>query len=417
MAQSRHHQIAIVGGGPAGLMAAEILAGSGAIVTVYERMPTVGRKFLLAGRGGLNLTHSEPMAALLSRYGAAEPYLRRAIEAFPPDELRAWCEGLGEPTFIGSSGRVFPSSMKASPLLRAWLHRLAGLGVAFRLRNRWDGWDADGRLLFNTAIGRDAVPADATVLALGGASWPHLGSDGGWASALEIAGIAVVPLRPANCGFVANWSEIFTRRFEGEPLKNVRLSTADISLRGEALITRSGLQGTGIYALSASLREAIGASGEAVLRIDLRPGVPHEVLERQLGTPRGRQTLSNVLRKATKLLPPAVGLLHEAALSKGASLASMGPAQLAALIKSVPVRLTAPAPIERAISTAGGIAFDELDQNFMLKQRPGVFAAGEMLDWEAPTGGYLLQACFSTGVAAARGALEWLKQRELEADA
>lgn len=409
MAHITHHQIAVVGGGPTGLIAAEYLAAGGAAVTVYERMPTVGRKFLLAGRGGLNLTHSEPMPALLSRYAAAELRLRAAIEAFPPDAVRSWCEGLGQSTFIGSSGRVFPASMKASPVLRAWLRRLADLGVSFRMGHHWDGWDADGRLLFSAPEGRQSVSAAATILALGGASWPHLGSDGGWTAVLEDAGIAVTPLRPANCGFVANWSEIFTRRFEGEPLKNVRLSTADISLRGEALITRSGLQGTGIYALSASLREAIAVSGEAILRIDLRPGVPHEVLERQLGTPRGRQTLSNVLRKATKLPPPAIALLHEAALSRGASLSSMGPAQLAALIKSVPVRLTATAPMARAISTAGGIAFDELDEALMLTHRPGVFAAGEMLDWEAPTGGYLLQACFATGVAAARGAMLWLK--------
>jgi uncharacterized flavoprotein (TIGR03862 family) len=411
VAPTANPQIAVIGGGPAGLMAAETLAGSGASVTVYERMPSVGRKFLLAGRGGLNLTHSEPWNALMSRYAAAEPRLRPIIDAFPPDALRTWCEELGQPTFIGSSGRVFPEAMKASPLLRAWLRRLAGMGVAFRLRHRWDGWDEAGRLLFTTPDGREAVQADVTILALGGASWPHLGSDGSWTAVLEDAGVAMAPLRPANCGFVTSWSEIFTRRFEGEPLKNIRLSTADISLRGEALITRTGLQGTGIYALSAHLREAIAAEGEAVLRIDLRPGVPHEVLEHQLAAPRGRQSLSNVLRKATRLSPPAVGLLHEATLSKGTSLSAMGPARLAALIKSVPVRLTAAAPIARAISTAGGIRFAELDERLMLIRRPGVFAAGEMLDWEAPTGGYLLQACFSTGVTAARGAMAWLSDR------
>jgi uncharacterized flavoprotein (TIGR03862 family) len=409
-------QIAVIGGGPAGLMAAEILSQSGAAVTVYERMPSVGRKFLLAGRGGLNLTHSEPRSALLSRYGPAEPRLRAAIEAFSPDALRDWCEGLGQPTFIGTSGRVFPVAMKASPLLRAWLRRLAEAGVTFKTRHRWEGWDEGGGLIFSTPGGREVCPADAAVLALGGASWPHLGSDGGWTIVLADAGVEITPLRPANCGFVANWSEIFTRRFEGEPLKNVRLSTADISLRGEALITRTGLQGAGIYALSASLREAIAASGEAILRIDLRPGVPHEALEKQLAAPRGRQTLSNVLRKATKLPSAAIGLLHEATLARGASLAAMGPAKLAALIKSVPVRLTATAPIARAISTAGGISFDELDETFMLKHRPGVFAAGEMLDWEAPTGGYLLQACFATGVAAAQGAMQWLQQQRLMED-
>jgi hypothetical protein len=393
-------------------MAAEVLATGGVRVTVYDRMPSVGRKFLLAGRGGLNLTHSEPRDALLSRYEAAEPFLRDAIEAFPPEALRAWSEGLGQPTFIGSSGRVFPEAMKASPLLRAWLGRLARLGVAFRLRHRWDGWDGEGRLVFSTPDGTVPITASAVILALGGASWPQLGSDGSWTTPIAEAGVDVAPLQPANCGFIANWSEIFARRFEGEPLKNIRLSTDDISIRGEALITRLGIQGTGIYALSAPLREAINATGEAILRIDLRPGVPEETLRRQLAAPRGRQSLSNVLRKATKLPALAVGLLHESALSNGTSLSAMGPAQLAGLIKCVPVRLVRPAPIARAISTAGGIRFEGLDAAFMLKQRPGVFAAGEMLDWEAPTGGYLLQACFSTGAAAARGALAWLERRD-----
>jgi uncharacterized flavoprotein (TIGR03862 family) len=386
-------------------MAAEILGASGVAVTVYERMPSVGRKFLLAGRGGLNLTHSEPLETLISRYREAAPFLRAAIDAFPPEAVRAWCEGLGQPTFIGSSGRIFPEAMKASPLLRAWLRRLTGFGVTFKLRHRWDGWDEDGRLLFTAPAGPVAARADATVLALGGASWPHLGSDGSWTAPLSETGIMVTPLQPANCGFLANWSEIFARRFEGEPLKNVRLSIGDISVRGEALITRTGLQGTGIYALGAPLREAIALRGEAILSVDLRPDVRGESMEKQLAAPRGRQSLANMLRKATRLSAPAVGLLHESALSDGRPLASMNPAELASLIKSVPVRLTGTAPIARAISTAGGIAFSELDENFMLKRRPGVFAAGEMLDWEAPTGGYLLQACFSTGVAAARGVL------------
>jgi uncharacterized flavoprotein (TIGR03862 family) len=402
-------QIAVIGGGPAGLMAAEVLANAGAGVTVYDRMPTLGRKFLLAGRGGLNLTHSEPLDTLLGRYGpAAEPYLRPAIEAFPQEALRAWCEALGQPTFIGSSGRVFPVAMKASPLLRAWLQRLAASGVAFMPRHRWDGWNPDGSLLFAAPEGRVAVRPDATVLALGGASWPHLGSDGGWTAPLVEAGVDVAPLRPANCGFIAPWSDVFASRFEGQPLKNVGLSGAGVSGRGEALITRNGLQGTGIYALSAALRDAIAAEGETILRIDLRPDMPAEALAKRIAEGRGKQSQSNLLRKAAKLPPQAIGLLHEAALGAGQRLAAMHPGEVAALIKAVPVRLTGPAPIARAISTAGGITFDALTEDFMLRNRPGVFAAGEMLDWEAPTGGYLLQACFATGAAAARGALRWL---------
>jgi uncharacterized flavoprotein (TIGR03862 family) len=402
-------QAAVIGGGPAGLMAAEILAASGAAVTVYDRMPALGRKFLLAGRGGLNLTHSEGLEPLLGRYGDAAPRLRAAIEAFSPEALRAWCEGLGQATFVGSSGRVFPVAMKASPLLRAWMRRLDGLGVAFRPRHHWQGWDAEGALIFATPEGQRVASPDATVLALGGASWPHLGSDGSWVDALAGSGVTIAPLRPANCGFIANWSEHFASRFEGRPLKNVGLSVGKVSIRGEALITRAGLQGAGIYALSTRLRETIAESGEAFLRIDLRPDVPAEALAKRLSEPAGRQSLPNLLRKAAKLPPPAIGLLHEAALVQSAPLASLPPPALARLIKALPVRLTATAPIERAISTAGGIAFDALDENFMLRARPGAFAAGEMLDWEAPTGGYLLQACFASGAAAARGALAWAK--------
>jgi uncharacterized flavoprotein (TIGR03862 family) len=404
-------EVAVIGGGPAGLMAAEVLAG-GASVTVYDRMASVGRKLLLAGRGGLNLTHSEEFDRFIARYGDAASRLRPAIEAFSPARLRAWCEGLGQETFIGSSGRVFPKAMKASPLLRAWLRRLDAAGVAFKLRHRWQGWDDGGRLLFSSAQGEVAFNADATVLALGGASWPRLGSDGGWVEALASGGIAVAPLRPANCGFMVRWSDHFASRFEGQPLKSIALSFGDRSVRGEALITKTGLEGQGIYTLSAGLRDAIAAHGEAVLQIDLRPDRTGAELERRLSAPRGKQSLSTFLRKGLSLSPAAAGLLQESAIASGGRLSDFGPSALAALIKAVPVRLTAAAPIGRAISTAGGIAFDEVDERFMLRRYPGIFVAGEMLDWEAPTGGYLLQACCATGAAAGRGALQWLAGRD-----
>jgi uncharacterized flavoprotein (TIGR03862 family) len=405
---SEQAQVAVIGGGPAGLMAAEVLAGGGARVTLYDRMPSAGRKFLLAGRGGLNLTHSEELERLLERYGAAEPRLRAAIAAFSPASVRAWCEGLGQATFVGSSGRVFPRSLKASPLLRAWLRRLDASGVEFKPRHLWTGWDDDGSLIFVGPQGRVAVRADATVLALGGASWPRLGSDGGWVDAMTKAGIEVTPLMPANCGFMAGWSDVFSTRFEGQPLKRVELSFDGRTVRGEAIITRSGIEGGGIYALSAPLRAAIAAHGEAVVCIDLRPDIVAAALERRLGAPRGKQSLANFLRKTLALAPVAVGLLHEATIASPARLAAMAPAALAALIKAVPVRLCGVAPLASAISTAGGIAFAEFDERFMLRRRPGVFVAGEMLDWEAPTGGYLLQASFSTGAAAGHGVLEWL---------
>jgi uncharacterized flavoprotein (TIGR03862 family) len=404
-------QIAVIGGGPAGLMAAEVLADGGARVTLYERMPSAGRKFLLAGRGGLNLTHSEELERLLERYGAAMPRLRAAIAAFSPAAVRAWCEGLGQATFVGSSGRVFPHAFKASPLLRAWLRRLDAAGVAFKPRHLWVGWEDDGSLLFVGPRGRVSVHADATVLALGGASWPRLGSDGGWVDVVRKAGIEVTPLLPANCGFTAGWSEVFSSRFEGQPLKRVELSFAGRSVRGEAIITRSGLEGGAVYALSAPLREAIAAAGEAVVRIDLRPDIAAAALEKRLSAPRGKQSFSTFLRKTLALAPAAVGLLHEATIASPERPSAMAPAALAALINSVPVRLCGVAPLTSAISTAGGITFEEIDERFMLRRRPGVFVAGEMLDWEAPTGGYLLQASFSTGAAAAHGALAWLGVR------
>ena len=401
---------AVIGAGPAGLMAAEALAQGGAKVTVFDAMPSVGRKFLMAGRGGLNLTHSEPLNTFLTRYRKAAPKLATVIEAFPPDRLRAWCEALGQPTFVGSSGRVFPKTMKASPLLRAWLRRLDAMGVTFSLSHRWVGWDDHGRLLFQTPDGSRAVDARATVLALGGASWPRLGADGGWVKSLRDKGISVSPLKPANCGFAVHWSDVFRDRFEGAPLKGIALSFGERSVRGEAVITRDGIEGGAVYALSAELRDAILASGSATLHVALRPDVAPGDLIRRLSAPRGKQTFSNWLRKAAQLSPVAIGLLQEAAITSSGSLATLSTEQLAELINALPTKLVGIAPIARAISSAGGVAFDELDADFMLRRLPGMFAAGEMLDWEAPTGGYLLQACFATGAAAGEGAAKWLGQ-------
>ncbi len=404
----RDKRAAVIGGGPAGLMAAEVLARAGVRVTVYDQMPSLARKFLLAGRGGLNLTHSEALDGFLGRYGDAPPQLRQAIEAFPPSALRAWSEELGQPTFVGSSGRVFPKSFKTSPLLRAWLRRLGEMGVEVRLRHRWQGWHAEGRLRF-VSDGKEIVAeADVTVLALGGASWPRLGSDAAWVDILREQGIAIAPLRPANCGFHASWSEPF-RRFEGQPLKRIAITHRDHTVRGEAMITRDGLEGGAIYALSARLREAIDDAGEATIAIDLMPDTTHEALARRLAAPRGKQSFSNFMRRATRLAPAALGLLREAS---GPTLNTMNAEQLAALIKAAPVRLTGCKPVATAISTAGGIAFGELDENFMLKNKASVFAAGEMLDWEAPTGGYLLQASFATAVAAGEGAVTFLARKK-----
>lgn len=390
-------------------MAAEVIAQGGARVTVYDAMPSAGRKFLMAGRGGLNLTHSEPLPQFMARYREAAPKLQAAIEAFPPDALRAWSEALGEPTFVGSSGRVFPKAFKASPLLRAWLRRLDAVGVRFAFRHRWNGWDEEGRLAFRTPDRPLAIAANATVLALGGASWPRLGSDGAWVDCLAAKGVAVAKLRPANSGFTVAWSELFRVRFEGQPLKGVALTVGAHTVRGEAMITRSGIEGGAIYALSAELREAVLSIGQAALTIALRPDLDLAALTTRLSGTRGKQSLANFLRKAAQLSPVGIGLMQEAAIASGRPLASLSPAELAHLVNGIPVQLTGVAPIERAISTAGGIAFDELDANFMIRKLPGVFAAGEMLDWEAPTGGYLLQASFATGAAAGRGALAWLR--------
>jgi uncharacterized flavoprotein (TIGR03862 family) len=402
-------EVAVIGAGPAGLMAAEVIAQGGGRVTVYDAMPSAGRKLLMAGRGGLNLTHSEALPQFLASYREATPHLKGAIEAFPPDRLRDWSAALGQPTFVGSSGRVFPKAMKASPLLRAWLRRLDSQGVKFVMRHRWTGWDDDGRLLFQTPDGPRVVEAQATILALGGASWPRLGSDGAWVETLGAKDVAVSPLRPANSGFTVAWSDIFRDRFEGQPLKGVVLTFASQTVRGEATVTRTGLEGGAIYALSADLREAIATTGDATMRIDLRPDVEAASLVARLSVPRGKQSFSNVLRKAAQLAPIASGLLQEAAIASAVKLTSLPPSALADLIKAVPVTLNGVAPIARAISTAGGISFGELDADFMIRRMPGVFAAGEMLDWEAPTGGYLLQASLATGAAAGRGVLRWFE--------
>lgn len=398
-------QIAVVGGGPAGLAAAEVVAQAGHAVTVYDRMPSLGRKFLMAGRGGLNLTHSEPLPDFLARYYPDQPALRTVIEEFPPSALRAWCGELGEPTFVGSSGRVFPNSFKASPLLRAWLARLANLGVELRPRHCFTGID---RLScrFSTPDGQLTVSPSAVILALGGASWPRLGSDGGWIPALSGAGVAISPFRPANMGFSIRWSEHFRLRFTGVPVKRVGFRIADRGLLGEAVITEDGIEGGAIYALSRWIRETIEECGEATLFLDLRPDLDVDALASRFARARSGESLATRLRKGAGLAPVAAGLLREA---HGLEL-SDDPKQLASLIKSAPLRLLAPRPIERAISSAGGVRFDALDRRFMLRALLGVFVAGEMLDWEAPTGGYLLQGAIATGRAAAEGALGWLSE-------
>jgi uncharacterized flavoprotein (TIGR03862 family) len=406
MDADRENEIAVVGGGPAGLAAAERLAEAGRSVTVYERMPSVGRKLLIAGRGGLNLTHSEPLADFLARYAPVDPRLPAAVADYPPDALRAWCEGLGETTFVGSSGRVFPQSFKASPLLRAWLARLDALGVAIRTRHRLVGLE-DGTLSFETPDGPQVVRPRSTLLALGGASWPRLGSDGAWVPLLERNGVTVAPLKPANVGFRVAWSAHFAQRFAGEPLKRLAAHIGGASARGEAVATADGIEGGVIYALSRPIREAVERDGTAELSLDLRPDLGAGALAARLARSRPGESLSTRLRKAASLSPAAIGLLREAHAN---ALPPQADA-LAAAIKAAPLRLVAPAPIARAISTAGGVTFAELDARFMLRARPGLFLAGEMLDWEAPTGGYLLQAAFASGRAAAKGMLSWLDGR------
>jgi hypothetical protein len=392
---TRKPTVAVIGAGPAGLMAAEVLSAAGATVTVYDSMPSVGRKFLMAGRGGLNLTHSEPFESFATRYGDAMTRLRPMLEAFPPSALIAWANGLGQETFVGSSGRVFPKAMKASPLLRAWLARLDREGVQFRLRHTWRGWSGDGAALFDTSAGPHAVTADTTLLALGGASWPKLGSTGSWVPILADRGVQIALLRPANCGFAVAWSESFRNRFAGQPLKNVALRFGGHAARGDALATTYGLEGGAVYALSSQLRDAIAESGAAVLEIDLRPDMTELQLSERLGRSRSKDSMSNILRKAG-FSPLEINLARECGQLPS------DPAGLAAHFKALSLTLTASQPIARAISTAGGVSFEAVGDDLMLKAVPGTFVAGEMLDWEAPTGGYLLQACFATGAFAAR---------------
>jgi len=389
----------IVGAGPAGLAAAELLASEGWAVAIHERMPNPARKFLLAGRGGLNLTHSEPLDAFLARYGAARERLEPAIRAFTPTDLRAWVAGLGIETFVGSSGRVFPKKMKASPLLRTWLGRLGALGVTLVPRSRWIGWQ-DEALVFDTPDGQRVETPDATLFALGGASWPRLGSDGAWQGAFAERGARITPLRPANSGFLVGWSSVFRDRFAGEPIKRASFSFAGRHVRGEAIIARYGIEGGAIYALGSPVRAALEAKGEAIIAIDLMPDIPLDVVAGRLTTAR-RDSNANRLRKAG-LSPAASGLLREDI--RGASLPA-APRELAERIKDLRIRLGGVAAIDRAISTAGGISWDSLNVDYSLKCHPRTFIAGEMLDWEAPTGGYLLQACFATGRAAANGIL------------
>lgn len=396
---SKGHHIAIVGAGPAALIAAEVLASAGQHVSVYDRMPSPGRKLLIAGRGGLNLTHSEPLAQFMPRYGAAAGWLEPCIRAYPPEALRQWCEGLGEETFVGSSGRVFPKSMKAVTLLRAWLRRLEKLGVQYYPRHRWRGWQ-NGALHFALPDGEAHVQAEAMLLALGGASWPRLGSDGGWVSILESQGVAVAPLQPSNCGFTTEWSDYFRDRFAGQPLKPLAVTHQKITQQGEAMITANGIEGGVMYALSGPIRDAIARDGKTTVTLDLRPGMSVEALEKKLGA-HGSKSLSSYLRSAG-FSSLAVALLHETTPSPGNF-------NLAARLKALPITLSGTAGIARAISSAGGITHAAVDDAFMLKALPGVFVAGEMLDWEAPTGGYLLQGCFSTGVAAANGMLRYFE--------
>lgn len=396
-------RVAIIGGGPAGLMAAEQLSRAGHAVTVYEAMPTVARKFLLAGKTGLNITHSEPYERFVTRYGAAAHWLRPMLDDFSPDEVRQWAEGLGSETFTGTSGRVFPTAMKASPLLRSWLKRLEAQGVTILTRHRWIGFDGNACRL-HTPEGEQSVEADAVLLALGGASWPKLGSDAVWVPWLRAQGVDVAPFRPANCGFDCAFSDVFVERFAGEPVKSVSATSAAGTTQGEFVISRNGIEGSLIYAHAGAMRDTLERDGKAALTLDLAPGRTLARLARDLARQDTKASFSNRLRKGTGIEGVKAALLREAI----ADIGTLAPDDLAAAIKALPLPVVAPRPIAEAISSAGGVTFASIDENLMLRALPGTFVAGEMLDWEAPTGGYLLTACLASGRTAARGIEAWL---------
>lgn len=397
--------VVVVGGGPAGLMAAESLADSGHRVQIHEAMPAAGRKFLVAGHGGLNLTHSEPIARFIARYGSRAAFMAPFIQRFTPGDLRGWADALGADTFVGTSGRVFPKEMKAAALLKAWTDRLRSLGVAFRCRSRWLGWDEAGALRFAEEAGERAVAADACVLALGGGSWPDTGSDGAWTSTLAARGVAIVPLSPANCGFDVAWPDGLVATIAGQPLKNIAAACGPARALGEMVLTTNGVEGGAIYAIGAAVRAALTADGAATIALDLKPDVALDEVRARLQRPRGDASWSTFAKKALRLERQAWALIR--ALGGDAA---RDPAGLAALVKALPVVVVRPRPLAEAISSAGGVDLAEVDGQLMLRRVPGCFVCGEMLDWEAPTGGYLLQACFSTGLAAGLGAAAWLRR-------